>query len=183
MKERILELDPSEVVEFEIKRHPIGLVPIYATGVILTVLLLSLPIIVRFSGQASTINSIFGGTTSLIGIVALVVALLSAGATLVAAYVYKQNELVITSENLIQVLQFSLFNTKVSQLSLEKVQDVTASQNGIFARMFNYGTLYIETAGETANFGFPLAKDPMVSAKQINEAHERFIKKYGIDVV
>jgi len=179
MKQKILDIDPSEEVELVVKRHSIGLIPIFGFGLLITVLF------VGFSIFASTNDTIIPAQLPnvLISIFMVVLAGLTLVGTLISARIYKTNELIVTNENLIQIIQTSLFSRKISQLSLEKVQDVTVTQQGMSQTMFNYGTIFIETAGETANFGFPYAKDPITAAKHVNEAHERFIKKFGIDVV
>lgn len=181
MKQALLNIDPSEEVEFEVLRHNIGLVPIIATGVTVVGLLLSAPLFYRGDLFRDTFGSAVdsGWLVAILYAVAALVLIM----TFVSVYIYRNNELVITNENLIQLQQTSLFNTAVSQLSLEKVQDVTAVQSGFFATMFNFGSIQVETAGEKANFSFNYARNPVIAAKQINEAHERFIKKYGIDVI
>ena len=181
MKKTILDIDPSETVDFEVLRHPIGLIPIYATGVFMIASLLFIAMLANSGSFGDTFPEYFKGGLFLAFIFGL--SILVAIGTYIAAKIYRTNELIVTSENLIQILQSSLFSTAVSQLSLEKVQDVTAIRSGFFASVFNFGTIQVETAGETANFSFRMAKDPVVAAKLINEAHEKFIKKYGIDVV
>ena len=98
--------------------------------------------------------------------------------TIIGTWVYKQYRLVVTNENIIQVLQFGLFNQQVSQLNLAKIQDVTVDQAGILPAFFGYGTLDIETAGEQSNFRFKYTTDPNTIAKIIIEAHEDFIKTH-----
>jgi len=178
MRQAILDIDPSEVVELEIRRHPIGLVGIYSTGLLLIIAFLGLAVFLGATDLFGN-NLPLGFAYVFIGALSFLIML----ATYISARVYGLNELIITNENLIQVIQTSLFNRKISQLSLEKVQDVSSTQSGVIQSVFNYGTIFIETAGEAANFGFRYARDPNISAKHINEAHERFIKKFGIDVV
>ena len=98
--------------------------------------------------------------------------------TYIASRVYQSNQLVVTNENIIQVLQFSLFNRQVSQLNLAKIQDVSVDQVGLVQLYFGYGTIEIETAGEAANFKFPYAEDPNRIAKMIIEAHEDYIRRH-----
>ncbi|HIA92079.1 TPA: hypothetical protein EYO12_03115 [Candidatus Saccharibacteria bacterium] len=181
MRSTILNIDPSETVDFEVRRHPVGLIPIYGSGVFIIALLIGIALLARSSGLGADFPDFFKGAMFLM--VVFAVSVLVAIGTYIAARIYRTNELIVTSENLVQILQTSLFSSAVSQLSLEKVQDVTAIKRGFFASVFNFGTIQVETAGETANFAFRLAKDPVVAAKQINEAHEKFIKKYGIDVI
>lgn len=181
MKNKILQMDPSETVELEVGRHPIGLVPVYAVGGFITIILAALPFLLNTATFKIYTPQLF--QSGWLDIIFILMAVLVAIMTQVAAVIYNNNVLMVTNENLIQVLQHSIFSRQLSQLSLEKVQDVTAVQNGFFARIFDLGTIQVETAGETANFSFKLAPNPNVVAKEINEAHERFIKKYGIDVI
>ena len=112
--------------------------------------------------------------TVFIGVIALAVV-----GVMLAAKIYRSNELVITNESIIQVLQHSLFDRKVSQLNLARVQDVTFDQNGFLPTVLGFGTIKIETAGEAQNYNFPLTPDPTKVAKWINEAHEEYINLHG----
>lgn len=179
MRKKILDIDPSEVVELEVFRHPVGLVPIYAGGLLTIIVLVALPFVADRFPELVPI----GFDSIWLTVVLFCLAILVAIFTEITARIYRSNELVVTNENLIQIIRTSLFHNTVSHLSLEKVQDVSVKQHGILSHIFNFGTIEVETAGEQANFSFKLAKDPQVNAKQINEAHERFLKRYGIDVI
>jgi uncharacterized membrane protein YdbT with pleckstrin-like domain len=95
---------------------------------------------------------------------------------LVATVIYRQSHILITDKNITQVLQKGLFNRQMSQLSFANVEDVTSIKKGIFATMFNFGTLKIETAGEQEHFIFEYCPNPNEYAKQILEAREQFIE-------
>ncbi|MCA9344118.1 PH domain-containing protein, partial [Candidatus Saccharibacteria bacterium] len=71
------------------------------------------------------------------------------------------------------------FNRKISQLSIGDVQDVTVTQKGVLAHLFNYGTLVIETAGEQQNYLFTYIPDPYKHSKLIVGAHEKNLVQYG----
>ncbi len=81
--------------------------------------------------------------------------------------------LVVTDEAVFQVLQPSVFNSKISQLSLAHVNDVSVRRD-FFGTILGYGTVTIETPGEQANYHFRAAERPDVAAKEIVEAHENF---------
>ncbi len=51
---------------------------------------------------------------------------------------------------------------------------MTAEQNGILAKMFNYGVLKAETAGEHSKFTFTNCPNPTLYAQQIIQAREEF---------
>jgi uncharacterized membrane protein YdbT with pleckstrin-like domain len=87
--------------------------------------------------------------------------------------VYCQNRLIMTTKNLYQVTQNGLFSRKVSQFSLERLQDVSAAQNGMLASMLDFGDVTIETAGEEENFVFRQAAKPRALAGRIMNCHKR----------
>jgi uncharacterized membrane protein YdbT with pleckstrin-like domain len=169
----------NEQIIHEIHRHPVGIVPIIGTGAaviaLMFVLLISL-------GQYSDTIARFVPPVAVYAIIGAVM-IFALILTFVVVGIYNANELIITTENLIQVLQKTLFNRQTSHLNLADVQDVTIDKRGIFAYIFDFGNLTIETAGEAANFSFRTAKDPELAARLIVEAHEQFMKKSGIPQV
>lgn len=168
----LLKLDPNEKIIHEVKRHPIGLWGIYfgtalgvAGMVLLTYFVYNLQGDLQFSLPAWLYVTAFG-----------LVMLSLAAFAVVGTIVYESNELVVTDQNLMQILRYSLFNRQLSQLNLAKIQDVSVDQKGILQTYFNYGTIEVETAGEASNFRFPYAPDPNKAAKIIIEAHEDFVR-------
>lgn len=67
---------------------------------------------------------------------------------------------IVTSERIINIEQKGLFNRVVSELELEKIQDVTTDVRGIIPTFLNYGHLLIQTAGERERFIFRNVPDP-----------------------
>lgn len=68
--------------------------------------------------------------------------------------VYFLDMWIVTNDRLLNINQTGLFNRTVSELDLFKVQDVTSEVNGMVATFFNYGNVYIQTAGEKERFVF-----------------------------
>lgn len=97
----------------------------------------------------------------------------------IQAILYSNNVIFVTSEKIAQILYINLFNKKISQLSIGDVQDVTVTQKGILAHIFNYGTLVIETAGEQQNYNFTYIPEPYKNSKLIVGAHERNLVQFG----
>jgi hypothetical protein len=93
----------------------------------------------------------------------------------IATFLYWQTKIIITSENLIQVLQKDLLHSKTSRLALTDIEDVTAEQHGFLPTLFGYGSLAIETAGEQANFIFTFCPKPNLIAKELIDAKENLI--------
>lgn len=178
---KFIEFDEDEELVGEIRKHPFGLLVIDIVGFSITALLAIIPIglalnMDTFDVGGGSNSQAFSGLLIFIGIL---LATLSIVATLISAMLYKNNVIFVTSDKLAQVLYTSLFSRKISQLSIGDIQDVTVTQKGIFAHIFNYGTLVIETAGEQQNYTFNYVPDPYQSARLVVGAHEENLKKFG----
>lgn len=86
---------------------------------------------------------------------------------------------IVTNQNLVDVDQLGLFSRKISELSLEDIQDVSATQHGILQSFLHYGDVVVQTAGEKPNFTFEKIEGPYNAAKKIMEIKE----KYGAEEV
>lgn len=177
---KFIEFDENEVLVTEIRKHPFGLFAILFTGIIVAVLAV---LFASFIAVAD-LNKIFevgnsSGLKSILLLFAFAALVLSLIGTLIGVFLYRSNVIYVTSEKIAQVLYTSLFNRKISQLSIGDVQDVTVTQKGILAHIFNYGVLVIETAGEQQNYTFTFVPDPYMRSKDIVGAHERNLTLYG----
>lgn len=178
----LFEHDKEEQILGEIPRHPIGLYFIAFNALVL-VLLLLFGLFYGIRHQDQVMSTLGLSTTIDIGrlltvTVAIMVFLIVAGAFL-AAYVYDGNYIVVTDQKLIFVNQKNIFARRISQLSIGDIQDVTVDQLTLLSRIFHYGTINIETAGEQAHFVIPYARDPHAAGKEIVQAHEQNLHKYG----
>lgn len=176
----LIEFDAQEELVLEIRKHPIGSVLILLiSGIVIFITLLLCGFLV-----SADLNKFFGvtsmnGLRSVFIVVALFICLLSIAGALIGLFLYKSNVIFVTNEKIAQVLYTSLFNRKISQLSIGDVQDVTVTQRGILAHIFNYGVLVIETAGEQQNYTFTFVPDPYTKSKAIVGAHERNLTEFG----
>ncbi|HSW98854.1 MAG TPA: PH domain-containing protein [Candidatus Saccharimonadales bacterium] len=167
-------LQQGEQIVANVKRHPFGIIQLYVAAVIgiaiaAVVAFLLLPSLLGQYNNGNGMAIVVGG---LVLVVALLVLILG-----VATSVYWQNEWVITTDSITQIVQSSLFNRQVSQLSMENLEDVTVNQDGIIPHMFNFGTLKVETAGERSKFIFPYCPNPNEYARKILEIHEHFLEE------
>jgi uncharacterized membrane protein YdbT with pleckstrin-like domain len=168
-------MQPGEQVICEIKRHPVGILGIYTATGILIIFLAVLAFVVAPNLSSDHRSQV----TAIGGLVFLVLTLLSIGFTFISNKVYWGNRWIVTSDSVTQVTQSSLFDRQSSQLSLGNLEDVTASQDGIFPHMFGYGRLRVETAGERSKFTFPFCPNPNYYAQQILNAREQFEQRRG----
>lgn len=67
---------------------------------------------------------------------------------------------IITDKRIINIEQRGLFARVVSELELEKIQDITTDVRGIIPTFFNYGNLFVQTAAEKERFVFRHIPDP-----------------------
>lgn len=74
---------------------------------------------------------------------------------------------VITTHRIIDITQTGMFGRTTAELTLDRVQDVTSEVNGFIHTVFDYGTIYIQTAGERERFTFENIPRPTHIAKQI----------------
>lgn len=163
-------MQPGERVICEIRRHPFGLLGLYAVAVLVIVATLGVAIAVPYFASFMTTEQKVGVELSA-GLVLIVTALIA----WIGVYVYKANRWIVTSDSITQVAQTGLFNTRSSQMSLANLEDVSARQDGILQEMLGYGVLTVETAGERSKFVFNFCPSPNEYARKIIAAHEEFI--------
>lgn len=163
----------DETMQFVVHRHPFGIFAIYFITLLAIVAALALIFILVPSvigNDAKGVKAAINGMALFaIGLVALILFL--------QTYIYRQNRLLVTNKNVVQILQRGLFNRKTSQLSMASVEDVNAEQSGLFSTLFNFGTLTVQTAGEQENFIFPYCPKPNFYAQEILRAREKFLDK------
>ena len=61
---------------------------------------------------------------------------------------------IITNVRIVEISQEGLFSHTISELNVDKIEDVTSQVNGIFGTIFNYGDVIIQTAGKEEHFIF-----------------------------
>jgi uncharacterized membrane protein YdbT with pleckstrin-like domain len=76
---------------------------------------------------------------------------------------------VVTNKRIINIEQHGLFGRTMSELLLYNVQDVTSDVRGLVHSMFDYGDVFIQTAGERERFDFENVNHPNEVAKRILE--------------
>lgn len=86
---------------------------------------------------------------------------------------------IITTERVVNVEQKGLFSREISELRIEKIQDITTEVKGVIQTFLNYGNVYIQTAGEKERFilaDIPnpyKIKDIVMSLQQKEEEKEK----------
>lgn len=156
-----------------IKRHPFGLVALYLQAIVglgaaIALIWFIIPSLISGEMQSQAQHWL-----SLLGLGA---AILTALLLLIATYIYRRNQWVVTNDSIQQFQQNGVFRKQISELSMANIEDISAEQNGALATFFGFGTLKVETAGERSNFHFSYCPTPNKYAQIILDARERYIE-------
>ncbi len=89
---------------------------------------------------------------------------------------------IVTNHRILSIELQGFFNRSVSEHKLFRIQDVTTEQKGFLAHIFNYGEVYIQTAGTQQRFIFEQVPDPNKVSRQIVQLIEWHKKAYPRDV-
>ena len=168
-----LPIDADEKVLSIYRHHAIAYVQPILTAVLVIILLMGLAVLV--SSHTS-----FGGDPIVpvdyqryVYGTAIVLSVVTALFTAMPVWLRMQEYLVLTDEAVLQVLQPALFSSKVSQIGLEHLSDVSVRQD-FLGTIFGYGKLTIETPGEQDDYEYMYLPHPRDAAREITEAHENF---------
>jgi len=97
------------------------------------------------------------------------------GLALVFSYLYSNfilwffNVGIITNKRILDIDFYGLVYKETTIAMLNKVEDITAKVGGFFSSFFDYGNLFIQTAGTEANIEFINIPKPQTVAKIINQ--------------
>ncbi len=67
---------------------------------------------------------------------------------------------IITNDRLIDIRQVSLFSRTIAEVDLYQIQDVSSEVKGFFPSLFNFGNVYLQTAGPVPKFVLYNVGDP-----------------------
>lgn len=178
---QLIEFDKDERLLYEVRKHWFGLYVIYAVGAFISLILILIAVGAALIGDGAALGAGISFSQLQLPVILLcfLTALLVVASTAIGAFLYKSNVILVTSDKLAQLLNVSLFNRKISQLSIGDIQDVSVVQKGVFAHLFKYGTIIVETAGEQQSYEFTFAPYPHEAAKMIITAHEENLKLHG----
>lgn len=168
-----LNLSEGEYVISAIKRHPIGLLSIWAvTGAAILLIFIGFPILLSsgsFLGRSLSPGAIMSG-----GLVLLFAAVLFTLGGIIATVVYQANRFYLTNESVIQHIQTSLFSKKDQTISLANIEDASYRQQGILQTILNYGSIRLSTEGEETTYRFNFVANPKKEVDKLNNAVEAF---------
>ena len=165
---------PEEQIALFIRRHWMAFFPwIVVTPVLIVVFFAVVTFLWLSADSQLHILFLFGGS---------IYYLLVLFVFLRAWMSYYLDVTIVTERRLIDIEQDGIFARRIAEQSLLRVQDVSAGQNGFLQHLFNYGNLYIETAGEQPNFELHNLPRPNDIAQTILNLHDRLISGGGREI-
>lgn len=172
------EQEENEHIELFLRRH-------WATNIpwlIVSFLGLFFPALVVIVDQAATLHLIEQLPLNIFNGLMLVWYLFLTAYILENLLFWYFNVYIVTNLHLVQISLKSLFIKVVTQSRLDDVQGVQTNVKGVFASIFNFGDVLIETAARTENILFADVPNPDVVADRIQDLQETQEGKGGGDV-
>lgn len=165
---QIIQQKNDEQIEILLRRHWISYLPMSLTLIMVNII----TFVIYYMISVYYGSVLDGDVGRAIVYLVLSVLLLSGWLQFYNQFIdYYLDLWVITNSRIVNVEQAGLFGRTISELDLYKVQDVTSEVKGFWRSMFQYGFVYVQTAGETERFVF----------ENIPNAHE--VRKQILDLV
>lgn len=96
---------------------------------------------------------------------------------------YQLDYWVVTNKRIANIDQRGAFSRVVSEVHIDRVQDVTVEVHGLLATFFHFGDIRIQTAAETPRFHFDDVPNPYGIGREIMRLHELAVKQTAQPVV
>jgi len=172
--------DDSEIVQRVIYKHVFSVLPFVAVAIFLFFVGLFLV----YAGAAdifrlpTTDFKSYGTSIEKLPIASIGIGIigLSIFILLTSLYIWRQNKMVLTSENVVDIDQRGIFNRQIATLRLSRVQDISVSVAGPMQTIFGYGTISIQTAGEKELFVFDYVPEPYAVKAFMVDIFEKFVE-------
>ena len=90
---------------------------------------------------------------------------------------YYLDVLIVTDKRIFDINQQGFFHRESGSFRIDRIQNITVDQKGIIQTLLDFGTIHIETAGESEEFVAPYIAGPYTIKKFINELQDQAIEK------
>lgn len=149
--------EEGETVVLVLRAHPVTQIPWVVNSVVILVLLIILDL---FLSNVLTLGQIIFTNVFVIAVI--------------LAYIWHNfllyffNVGVITNKRILDMDFFGILYREVSEANINRVEDITAKSVGYFGSVFNYGNVFIQTAGALVNIEFISVPAPGEAVRIIN---------------
>lgn len=164
------QLEEENVILF-LRQHLVVLVPPLLIGILLLIAPTVLfPFLLRFSPLpfALPVGYLIIGT--------LFWYLSAAGFLLASFLKWYFNIYIVTNERVVDIDFVHLLYKEFSETNLGSIQDISYRSGGLSEAFFNYGDVFIQTAGERPNFEFTAVPNP----NRVVETISQLMKEHTI---
>lgn len=79
------------------------------------------------------------------------------------------NVYIVTDKRIVDVDFYNIVYKHISHATLDRVQDMTIKAGGVIRTLFDFGDVFIQTAGTEPNFEFEAVPKPDLVVRKINE--------------
>lgn len=84
---------------------------------------------------------------------------------------------IVTSRRVVDIDFYSVLYKEITIARFDRIQDMTVKSGGYFEAFFNYGTIFVQTAGTEANIEFANVPRP---AEVVQTIEKLLTKKHGV---
>ncbi len=174
MPEEILfpSQQPNEKIILVVREHwfPLSI----KLGVLF--ILIFIPLIVNYFVGGSNLFNFSGIVSDLLSLAAQIYYLGLIIAIFVIWVLYYLNVHIVSEKRVVDIDQNGLLKRQASELNLETIEDVTSEKSGFFGNIFDYGNVFIQTAGATERFEFNNVPKPEKITNIVLALYEQRIK-------
>lgn len=149
-------LEPEEQIMASVRKHPLIIIGKLIPFLVLAFIPNLIPALLNAIAANTSAGPLAGVTAMLSGdnpwvhfIVGIYLLFVWMGAFSVFTDYYL-DQWIITTHRIIRIEQIGFWDREVSSLHMNRVQDVMTDVRGLFAELFGYGTISVETAGDDA---------------------------------
>lgn len=90
------------------------------------------------------------------------------------------NVYIVTDGRIVDVDWYSIIYHQTNSTKISRIQDVTSTHSGVFASVFDFGNVHIQTAAEESNFEFENVPHPDLVSQKIQELMEKEEKEWEV---
>lgn len=145
----IMKTKSYEHIVNVVRRHGVTFLPY----IFLFLILICIPVVAYFLFEAAFTNTLQGPAATPILILIGSSYYLALALFFYSFFVeFYLDYWILTNDRLVDVRQISLFARTVAEVDLYQIQDVSSEVKGLFPTIFNYGNVYLQTAGPVPKF-------------------------------
>lgn len=157
--------DDDEKVLYLLRRHVVVNIPWVLLSLIMLLVPFVLPPILAFSG----LDLIKILPPSYLVVVTFFWYLVTLTYLFENYLLWYSNAYIVTNKRVVDVDFFSLLNYRVSETSIQNIEDITYSIQGLIQTIFNFGSVSVQTAAEFQDIVFEFIPNPALVQNALSD--------------